>query len=389
MIHRKSLYYILIALVLIFFQSCKETNSPDIEIPTAKRTILVYMIANNSLGSSGYDKADLMEMETAVRTTDMNNCRLLVYLSDISNSPYLFEIKNDNGNVVRKTLKNYSNKEYSTSISRMSEVMKDIQTLAPANDFGLVLWSHASGWALSLPKSYNLKSFTNEEPLPLYRNFGDDANHYMTLSELGEALPDNLFSFIYVDACYMGGIEEAYQLRNKTKYYIGSPALLPADGMPYDENIPEFIKDTPDLLQACKNTYLYYNSLTGSNKTITISLVNCNKLDELAITCKDIIPQIKNINLSEMQGYIIPSEADCIYFDFAQYMNSISSDELKAKFNDLLSQTVIYKAETPYIFGRLYIDENKYSGLSTYIPGTSNDANENYYKTLDWYKSTH
>jgi hypothetical protein len=86
-----------------------------------------------------------------------------------------------------------------------------------------------------------------------------------------------------------------------------------------------------------------------------------------------------------------------LFYDFKQYYNTFEPkadedgaklDALKAELNDMLNKTILYKAATPSIFNRLNIDSEKYSGLSTYVLGsTSPDGvNENYYKTLSWYQ---
>ncbi|MEG0699988.1 MAG: hypothetical protein RR442_00430 [Muribaculaceae bacterium] len=63
----------------------------------------------------------------------------------------------------------------------------------------------------------------------------------------------------------------------------------------------------------------------------------------------------------------------------------LASAEQNTIFKSKLNDAVIYKATTENIFGKLYIDSNKFSGLSTYILSTANKYNEDYYKTLDWY----
>ncbi|MDD2961328.1 MAG: clostripain-related cysteine peptidase [Muribaculaceae bacterium] len=340
------------------------------------------MIASNSLGSYGYDASDLTEIDNAVKNNDLSYCNILVYYVTYSSAPTLFRVVNKDGIAIHETLKTYSKDIKSTTIERMSEVCNDIKTICPADDYGLVLWSHATGWALSLSNNSLAKKLSS----PQYRSFGDDSSKQMQLDELANAIPDDLFSFIYVDACYMGGIEEAYQLRNKTKYYIASSALLPAAGMPYDKNIPCFCEDTPNLIQACKNTYNYYNSLSGTAKTLTISLVDCSQLEKLAQACKYIYANSAELqDVSDIQGYIPEYEGKCIYFDLEHYIKTRAKSLSTTDFDTALSSAVVYKATTGNIFNRLEI--KNFSGLSTYILGQSGSSNENYYKTLDWYNA--
>ncbi|MEG0560120.1 MAG: clostripain-related cysteine peptidase [Muribaculaceae bacterium] len=374
-------------LVAILFSSC--ADEPSSTPTTTTRTILVYMIATNSLGSYGCDNDDIAEMDKAVKGNGLNNCRLLVYRTTFDAAPVLFEILKSNGVAKHTTLKEYSKDIKSTTKERMSEVINDMLSFAKADDYGLVLWSHASGWARTLSSNSNkIYRYNANNKEYLARDFGQDGDFsaQMPIDVLASSLPDKKFSFIYADACYMGGVEVAYQLRNKTKYFVGSPSLLPAPGMPYDKNIPAFCENTPNMLKACKNTYDFYNAQSGIAKTLTISLVDCSKLEPLAGVCRDIHSSaIEITDISNIQNYIASVDAHCIYFDFGQYTSMLASAEQNTIFKSKLNDAVIYKATTGNIFGKLYIDSNKFSGLSTYILSTANKYNEDYYKTLDWY----
>ena len=46
------------------------------------------------------------------------------------------------------------------------------------------------------------------------------------------------FDFIMFDACFMMSVEVAYEVRNYTDYYIGSPTENPGPGAPYDKVVP-------------------------------------------------------------------------------------------------------------------------------------------------------
>lgn len=368
------------------FLSC--VNEPEVT-SKKKRTVLVYMVASNSLGINNYDAKDIKEMEIGVSKYTKTDCRLLVYYVPYNADPYLFEIVKNKNQVSKKVKKIYSRDIQSTTVRRVSEVINDLIKFAPAEDYGLVLWSHSDGWARSLgqqrSKNYMIQSSANAGTYLLTRDFGEDAGATMPIDELADAIPEDMFSFIYTDACYMGSIEIAYQLRNKTKYFIGSCALLPADGMPYDNNIPYFFEDEPNLIHACIETFDYYNNQSGQLRTNTISLIDCTKLNDLSDICRRIHQNEQPVDISSIQRYTYGVPQD-IYFDFRQYTTQVSTAELSAEFENTLKEVILYKAATPYIFGILAIDPQKFSGVSTYILGTGNRINESYYKTLDWYK---
>lgn len=383
---KNKLFTLILSVLTITFiiTSCGSKNEPQ---EGTRRTIIMYLIATNSLSSS--IASDISEIENTIQSTNMNNCRFLVYYATYSQNPYLFEIKKGKRGVENVTLKTYSTAIKSTSVERMQEVLKDAISIAPAKEFGLILGSHASGWANSLTSRSSDISLLD---------FGDDKGSTMPIHELAEAIPDNLFKFIYSDACYMGGIEVAYELKDKTEYFIGSPTELPIDGMDYANNIPCFFADSIDLIKVCSNTFNKYNNLSGSNRTCTISLVDCTKLNQLA----SIAHEIYHIGTGTTEYYKIQHykrSLPYLFFDFKQYINTFTAttetntdklNSLITTFNSQLDNIVLYKASTPYIFGKDYlsIKSENYSGLSTYILGstTQNGVNEIYYKNLSWYR---
>ena len=375
---------IALTVISVMCIACKDKKDEPQDNET-NRTIILYLIATNSLSTSIAN--DISDIEYVIQNSkDMNNCRLLVYYVPYSQSPCLYEIKKNKNDVENITIKTYSTNIKSTTVERMSEVLYDAIAAAPAKSYGLILGSHASGWANSLEARSNFVS-------PL--DFGDDNGSAMPIHELAEAIPDNLFEFIYADACYMGGVEVGYELKNDTHYFIGSVTEIPIDGMDYINNIPCFLDDSIDLIQVCKNTYNKYNTKSGSSRTCTISLIDCSQLRNVASICKSIYSiGIGTSDYTSIQRY--KRSVPYLFYDFKQYVNSFTADvsnearlsELKSQFNQSIEKVVMYKATTPFIFNSLAINETNYSGLSTYIIGStsSTGVNENYYKSLSWYR---
>ena len=130
-------------------------------------------------------------------------------------------------------------------------------------------------------------------------------------------------------------------------------------------------------------TYEYYNAKTDQNRTFTGVVVNCTQLDALADVCRRIQANaIPLATVSGMQYYNINGSR--FFYDFMQYYRAICPENLRGELDDTYSQTVTYKVATPTIFNRIIIDPDHFSGLSTYIPGTSPGVNESYYTNLAW-----
>lgn len=369
---------VLIVAAAVVAASCG--NKKDEPQPLAKRTLLVYMVATNSM--SGQDATDIAEMKAALASYAKSDCRLLLYRASYNYDPQLIELRYNSAEKATATitLKTYdSTPSLSVTKQRFMEVMADAQTFAPAHDYGLVLWSHAAGWASTLPKSS-----TGKKP----RYFGIDYSATMPIDSLADALPGNVFSFIYADACYMGGIEVAYELRNKTHYLIASPAEMPYDGIPYDVTVPLFFEDVVDIPRICDKVYDFYKSTSSG---LTLSVVDCTQLDALADVCRAIHSSAKQLeSTAGLQYYNRATLTGTrIFYDFGQYTRLIATDEsLIDSFNDALERAIIYKVATPKIFG-ITVNPDTYSGLSTSIYGRNSQDNDALYSTLQWYRAIH
>lgn len=376
-------YILPLCFIALLYSCSSESNEPNIPRSPAKRTILVYMVASNTLGDANCDEKDLAEMRTGIMKSGLNNCRWLVFQKIRNHYPVLFEYSEKNGSVNTDTLKRYSNDFKTTDTRVMKEVLADVKSLSPASEYGLVLWSHATGWARTL----SLRKLNPKSKYKLH-DFGEDSGSTMPIDSVANSIPDGMFEFIYADACYMGTIEVAYEFRNKTHFYVASPAEVPIDGMPYNDNLPCFVANNLPLAKACENTYNYYNNQSGSNRTTTLSLIDCTKIEPIANLCKSILANGNTVqSYNSIQRYKLYTPY--LFFDFKQYFDLLATPEQSTQLNTLLSQAVLYKVATQFIFGTLYIDPAHYSGLSTYILGTAGPTNENYYKTLSWYKDVY
>ncbi len=120
-------------------------SDPVIPQPSSevKRAVFVYLLSDNSLGKGGYDRDNLSDMIEAAKAGRLGGNRLLVYHDDFdAESPALKEVTP----LGLRILKSYDNSVSSVSSERMEQAIADFKSYAPAERYGLVVWSHATGW---------------------------------------------------------------------------------------------------------------------------------------------------------------------------------------------------------------------------------------------------
>ena len=376
-----------LAFFLALFSGCAPEDEPDGNgKDPVNRTVLVYMLSDNNLGYIyNYDTQNINDMLQAAAAGELNDGNLIIYRDGHDTNPQLIQIvRNKSGEAEKKIIKEYPDQNSATAEVLRSVINETVERF-PAEEYGLILWSHSTGWA---PGNSSLALAPERRKGPPTRSFGKDGNFYMEIDQLANAIPDRQFQFILSDACFMGSIECAYQLRNKTDYYIGSAAEVMGAGMPYAITIPLLFEYQLDLKQVCEAIYTYYNALSGAYRTATTGLVDCRNLYLLGETVKAIleihgngaIPDISAIQHFDRQW-------PYICFDLRDFLSQIATDEELATLDQALSQTVLYQAATPSILGDVSV--YKHCGLSCYILGTGDSVLDQYYTTLDWYKQAY
>ncbi|MDE7370002.1 MAG: hypothetical protein K2N08_09615 [Muribaculaceae bacterium] len=369
-------YFLLLIVALVAVSCDKEKDEPEpepVSDPTP-RTVLVYLLANNSLGDSGFDYKDLMEMEAA--KGDLGRSRWVVYYEQNDGTIKLVELQSTGW----KLLKTYENDIKSTSSERMSNVIRDTKAMAPAEKYGLVLWSHASGWVVD-NKGEDVEPVALNDVMPL--SFGDDRGSTMNVATLRRVLKDEGFDYIYTDCCNMATIEVVYELRDVARYFIGSALELPADGMPYNQNLRLLAAAEPDLIGAARNTYNYYVERNRTDDWCAISVIDLAEIEELASLTLGIYKSIPTYSSS-----FVPQKLDlnnpCRFYDFKQFVDFITEGtDLGYPWNQQLEKAVMYQATTPR-FDRLTI--KYHCGLATNIITPTNPAYFYGYDHTEWYR---
>lgn len=375
--------------------SChKEKDEPDpgpapVE---ASRTLLIYAVASNNLSS--YLQKDIDEMiDAAPDVAGLGkNVHVVLYsvASKNATEATLAELlPNPDGSWGFQMLKSYDRNTFSTDPVRMKEVFKDVREFAPSDDYGLIFWSHATGW---------IPDFNTHTVSGIKRSFGWDTykgvNDKCDIIELAEAVPDRMFDYIWFDACYMMGVEVAYQLRDKCDFIGGYPTEDWSPGMNYDSTLPMLASPEPDLAGAGKSFFDYYNN---SNMAVTVSVISTDGLERLASAAADIYAAgARPADAFGFQDYGRSPYRGL--YDFGQFTRSYLASNaqqpnaaaLLSAFDAALDEVLVYGGCSTKDFNNSdnKFDPDIYSGMSCHFPGTSEAEKEEFYRNLDWVKAT-
>ena len=409
---RKILFLLLSVFV---FTACSD-EIPEEKIPVKSgRTILSYLISNNSSGNLDRNlKQNLVDMYSGLaETTD--SCTLLVYYRPYENDadglegPTILKYNSDgNGNingrpsltggdlnagrVIQESDGISCFKEEQNHISTSPETMKRILGLmvnmSPSQSYGLVFGSHGTSWMPGNTVSG--------------RSFGDDAGYNINIPEMSDVL-DEVFGekqldFILFDACMMATAEVCYEFKDVTDYLIGAVVETHVYGHPYDKVLPKLYQKDVPYDEVCDD-YIDYSRQLGAWGTC--AAVDCSKMDDLAewvgANLEVYSDKFASLDKDAIQQYGVNDEwrnFKYFSFDIVDCFKNLNDGDTPEGLENVMNKVVVakdalYGIQYPIVDNSLYtIDEDRFCGIGMYLPNLVTKSSWNsYYKTLSWYKA--
>lgn len=340
----------------------------------AKRTVMVYMSAENSL--SGNAQSDLKEMMRGVKSISKYD-NLIVFVDRASSreNPFIIRLQNDDQQPA-DTIRKYDTDFYASDPDKMKEVLLWIMTNYPADDYGLVLWGHGNGWVImnDSVSSNRAVAVDNGENRP------NDNGRWMNIPSLRMALSalPHPFKFIFADCCNMQNVEVAYELKDVTEYYIASPAGIPGEGAPYWVIVPDlFIYDDVQMYSKICDDYNELEDYEGGH--LPISVVRTSALRTLAASTKEILQRIDwtTVNTDGLIYYYSYSVRDAnehVLYDMNDFLLRHAKEADYQQWRKALNDVIAYKKFSArwQVAGTLVFDfemtEERYGGISMFIP---------------------
>ena len=409
---------ILTAGTMMSFTACSSDNEVLSEVndnlqlnasryAAAERTVLVYLAGKNNLFQSL--QTNLEQMKAGSMHIGNNTLLVFVRRDMQGEKPWLARVNNGEltDSVSLDDMGFGKSNMQACNPELMEQVMRYAFSHYPANEYGLVLGGHSTGWLI------------DEEPGQT-RAFGvDNGDGYTysrknkrwmnvpTMARVLERVPH--LKFIFADCCNFMCLETMYELRNVTDYIIGSPAEIPAEGAPYEQIIPALFE---------KNTFcssvidIYYRTQNGE---LPLSAVKTSAIDQLANATRyalDMVQAKIGNGYADTQGLIHYGYSGSsiqfhqeynLFYDAGDFFRSQLSESDYLQWKQALDKTVIEKRFAKqwrtcmtwrYIYSDFEMTEEKYHGVSMYIPQDANTEYGIYYaqnnediKQLKWYQS--
>lgn len=361
-----------IGFILLTLVSCTEEDEKE---GLAQRTLVVYLGGDNNLSSETTRK-----ISSLARGYKSEYGNLIIYQDDAS-QPKLWQVKDDENGVGKPILLKQLEESNSADGTVFSGVLSEVVKQFPASTYGLIVFSHGSGW---------LPAGTYATP----KTIVVDGVHEMEIADFAKAIPDHLFDYIVFEACYMANIEATYQLRNKAKYILGSAAEMLSPGFEdiYPSHLYKLLKKEPDLRGFAEAYFSYFDGMQGVNRSATVSVVCTDSLTRLASNARRclVTARLDTLHTQHLQQFdrLQDSRGRHLFFDLDSFIKVASPTSAYAEFNKMLSHCVLYKRSTQYFMlgsGGGFVVRT-HCGLTTYINQPDYTVINEKYKETDWWR---
>ena len=416
--------------VILSLAACKGRGDPE-DPDRFGHVVILYSAGKNNLsGSLQRNIQDFKEGFVPYKGSD-KACIIVTHSSPSSRSfeenttPYIIRMYRSrcSETVVLDTLKTLPEETMLTRASDMNSILSYIRNNFNSDSYGMVFSSHGTGW---LPKGYygNPSKYdgaifrtapvmasspfrTQDRPVtydaasipeaPLVKSIGQEytqegsviTSYEMNMGEFASAIPFKM-EYIIFDACLMGGIEFAYELKDKCHYIGFSPAEILTEGFDYNNMGSRLMEmAVPDPERVCQDFFNKYKDNQGSQCTAMVSLIDCDGLQDLGIVCKELIANhkdgIASLNPKEVQQF---SRNEYLwFFDLRDILVKAGCSESElSDLDNALDRCVLYKASTKRILN--LFDIKTFCGLSMFIPRSGSNYLNEFYKTLAWNEAT-
>lgn len=363
------------------------------ETPPSRRPLVVYMALDNDL------RGEFSSRLAALRAGWRPGMELWVY-ADTPEGASLGRMDSTPEGVALRTVERYG-EENSASGATLERVLRTVWERCPATGYGLLFFSHATGW---LPEG------GLQAPL-VSRSIGLDQGSEMSLDAFVSAIPSGMpLDYVIFEACLMAGAEVALALAGHTDWVLASSAEVVEPGFRplYAENLALLTdggRPVEEQLAAFGQRYMaHVRTLSGTGCSATLSLIRTSSMPALAEAVRRVTrgfadEEGRDTPPAGLQHFDRPGAygdrpAAARFYDLEAYVEACLADpDAEAAFRGALADAVVWRDATERFLGGegspyKGFDIGRHSGLTVYVPrGEFPELNETY-RRMAWWQAT-
>jgi len=374
--------------------SLRKDSSPNLKGGSPKWSVFSFIATDNNLRKAG--ELDLAEMEKA----DPSKVSVIAQIDLPGSSTQRFVVGNNERTPLGEELGNVN----SGDPKELTAFLDICKSTRPAENTAIFILSHGTGLidfkhkgtggARSTPvpvdidfddlfnRASSIRGFSQRRKLitalhNLSTGIDDTSRDSLDNLELEAGIRNALkregpFSIIGIDACLMGLVEIAYQMRFCGRYFVASQEDLAPDGWPYAD-VLNALNDQVSPRDAAIEIVKIYGNASKTQKGATLSAIDLNAMPQLASALDDLGGALLG-NVAEDIDQLAVARAEARFFADYDYIDLCGfATALTARFKDRPSinsaaGAVIEQLGRGVLQTNVEFKVSRAGGLSTYLP---------------------
>lgn len=248
-------------------------------------TMLVFINGHNNLDYFG--KADINEMEQVGSTDQVNVVVQWASLKSKTTKRLLVEKDTDKNQVTSPTVQDLPTVDMG-DYRNLVDFIRWGHENYPARHYFVVVWNHGTGW-------HKLALDGARSPIQTWDISIDDlSKNSISTFQLGLAMEDaskiigRKIDIYGSDACLMGMMEVAHQMKDSVQYFIGSEDLEPGAGWPYEQVLARWNALSPATAEDIAKFLPEVYSASYKFEATTLSSYDLRYIDSLTTSLSNL-----------------------------------------------------------------------------------------------------
>lgn len=243
-------------------------------------TMLVYINGHNNLDY--YGKLDINEMEQVGSTDQTNVVVQWASLAAPTTKRLLVQKDTDKFKVTSPVVQDLPRVDMG-DYKNLVEFVRWGAANYPARHYFVVIWNHGTGWHSLMHQRADFRDISVD----------DISKNRITTVQLGLAMEQiskvigRKVDIYGSDACLMGMVEVAHQMKDSVQYFVGSEETEPGDGWPYNtllEKWNQLPSATPE--EVAKLVPAVYTA--SYKQPVTMAAYDLSNIDALATSISNL-----------------------------------------------------------------------------------------------------
>jgi hypothetical protein len=331
-------------------------------------TFLIFLNGNNNLDS--YGEMNMNQMEKIGSTDKVNVVVQWASLKNRGTGRYLITKDSDTKRVNSPRLENLGKSDMGDYRELIEFVRWGVQNY-PAKKYFINVWDHGSGW------HFTRDGVTKDI------SWDDNTGHHITTEQLALAIHESAkiighkVDLYGSDACLMGMVEIAHEMKDSVSVFLGSEETEPAEGWPYDAFLGNWNRlpdggTAQDVAKVLIKEYKSYYQVRNEN--VTLSAFNLDFIGSLNKSLRGFADSLTQLDEKGRELLAEAAKASTHftnddYVDLGDFISQVKSKRISARTDATINEIALQTKN--FVVDNITLGFPRAQGAAIWIPTDS------------------